>query len=430
MIYNITDNEYLEIERLREDGVKFKDIKRKLFARYPKLPVPTLRKKFYFWLNLSDTPLTPERGLDSGSGVVWNPQGDTATLSYEGPRDPRLGMVISTLDELLEVGQVDQSVWRVARFRDNAWGQNSALHGYTTIYHVTAWLERIIPANAEEAIALALEELRAAAPVTLYEPYEYTGPKEKVMIEVNLSDIHAGKRGWKAETGTEYNIQIARQRVQAACSQLLAHTMAYHIEHVVIAICGDTVNADGPDGKTTRGTQQDMAGQYLEIFRAAKAMMVEAIMLFRKIAPVKVIIVSGNHDKYTSYLLADMLEAMFANDERVAIDNDPLPRKYHKYGKNLIGFAHRPDFKKLPGLMTVEQPRLWGETTHHEFHAGHFHIERVEVDTIYGVVVRTVLALTGSDEWHVEAGFRGRAGAQMFIWHKEDNLVGSFRAYV
>jgi len=433
--YDITQAEYYKIQQLRNSDVPFRQIKTQLFSRYRDMPTPTLRKRYYKWLDRQSAPAPVWNNPPPGSHIkgqwAFTDTGDNeAVVTFSTMRDPRLGMVITTLEELIEVADIDLDIWRVVRWKPNAWGQNSVATGYTTLYQVTAWLERIIPLNTAAAISDALAEVRSAAPVYLYKAYEYTEKKEKIMMEVNLSDLHVGKRGWIVETGTEYNIQIARQRLQDACSQLLSHTNGYHIEHIVLAMCGDMINADGPDGKTTRGTQQDMAGQYLEIFRAARAMMVEAIMLFRAIAPVKVVIVCGNHDKYTSYLLADILEAMFFNDERVAIDNEPFTRKYHKYGKNLIGFAHRPDFKKLPGLMASEQPRLWADTTHREWHAGHFHIERVEVDTIFDVTVRTVPALTAPDEWTVGAGYRSKAGAQSFLWHKEKNLVGTFYAKV
>lgn len=429
MTYDITDNEYLEIERCRQDGMKFREIKRRLFSRYPDMPVPTLRKKFYFWLG-RDGDSRPHTQATQIPKVIWTPQGNnTATLSYESPRDPRLGTVISTLEELLEVGKVDQSVWRVVRWKDNAWGQNSASHGYTTIYQVTAWLERIVPINAQIAIDEALAELRSAAPRRVLAP-TIRSVRDGLMYEVALGDAHIGRRGWIGETGIEYNVEVAEERIACATAQLLRHIASYKIDYITVAMLGDMINADGPEGKTTRGTRQDMSGQYLEVFRAAKKMMVDSILTFAEIAPVKVIIVSGNHDKYSSYLLADIIEATFFNDERVAIDNTPLPRKYHRYGKNLIGLTHRPD-RKLPGLMTVEQGKAWGETTHREFHTGHLHTEKVLVDTVYGVTMRGLPAITSPDEWTVSEGYLGSdPGAQGFLWHKEDNLIGIFNAKV
>jgi len=433
MTYDITDNEYLEIENLRQDGMKFREIKRNLFARYPDMPVPTLRKKFYFWLGRAGDPPTRTQSAPApvSRGITWTPQGNNAaTLSYETPRDPRLGMVVSTLEELLEVGEVDQSVWRVVRFKDNAWGQNSASSGYTTIYHVTAWLERIVPVNAQIAIDEALAELRSAAPrwrtVNI-------GPAadDSLMYEVAIGDAHIGRRGWFDEAGHEYNIEVAGERIACATTKLLRHVRSYTIESIIVAMVGDMINADGPEGKTTRGTRQDMSGQYLEVFRAARRMMTDAIKTFAEIAPVKVIIVSGNHDKYSSYLLADIIEAQFFNDERVAVDNTPLPRKYQRYGKNLIGFTHKPDPRKLPGLMTVEQSKAWGETTHREFHTGHLHTEKVLVDTVYGVTMRGLPAITSPDEWTVAEGYLGSdPGAQGFLWHKEEHLIGTFNAKV
>lgn len=434
MLYDITEEEYRRVEELRTESMPFRDIKALLFKRYPDMPTPTLRKKYYFWLaKAEDVAVKTEFvGPRQPGTLTWSGR-DTneSVVTYAVAGDPRTRMVISTLDELLDVAKVDQSVWRVVRWKPNAWGQVSNERGYSTMYQVTAWLERLVPLGCASAIRQAVDDIKNVAPHRARISYSSDENKQSVMAEINLSDLHAGKRAWKQETGEEYNLDIARERLMRTASELFEHVRPYNVESIVVSLCGDMVNADGPEGKTTRGTPQDMSGLYLETFRATRDMLVDAIRLFTTIAPVKVIIVAGNHDKYTTYLLADMLEAIFWNDENVAVDNMPMPRKYHVYGDNLIGFAHRPDYRKLPGLMVVEMPVAWGKTTHHEFHAGHFHKEEVRVDTVYGVVIRTVPALSASDEWHIEAGFRGaRAGAQAFLWHKTKNLIGVFNAFV
>lgn len=423
--YKITPSEYEKIHELRTCDIPFRKIKASLLGRYPDMPTPTLRKRYYKWIRRS------RKAVANGESVAefaWAGESTNSSV-LSCITDDRAGRIISTLEELLDVAEVDLKVWRVVKWKPNSWGQMSNERGYSTMYQVVAWLERIVPINTSIAIQEALKEIRHASPHIPPLSFYYNKNKEPIMYEINLSDAHIGKRSWEAETGVEYNIQVAKERLNEAVAQLVAHSEPYNIEHIVIAMCGDMINADGPDGKTTRGTQQDMSGLYLEIFRSARRMIVDAINIFAQIAPVKVIIVSGNHDKYTSYLLADMIEAIFWSDNRVAVDNTPLPRKYHRYGKNLIGFAHKPDHRKLPGLMAIEQSRAWGETDCHEFHAGHFHKEEVWVDTIYDVVVRTVPALSSIDGWHKEEGYVGsKPGAQAFLWHKEKNLVGNFNA--
>ena len=65
-----------------------------------------------------------------------------------------------------------------------------------------------------------------------------------------------------------------------------------------------------------------------------------AIDRLRPIAPVQVVMVTGNHDTQRLYYLGDVLEAWFRNTKDVAVDNSPRQRKYFRYHGNLIGFTH------------------------------------------------------------------------------------------
>jgi hypothetical protein len=121
--------------------------------------------------------------------------------------------------------------------------------------------------------------------------------------------------------------------------------------------------------------------------------------------------------------MSEVLDAWFRNDENVTIDNDPLSRKYKRFGKCLIGFSHGDKEKKRLGkIMPVEARKDWGETIYCEIHAGHLHSEQA-VKEENGVIVRYLSSPSGTDNWHFESGYVGAIKkAQSFVWDKDKDI--------
>jgi hypothetical protein len=116
------------------------------------------------------------------------------------------------------------------------------------------------------------------------------------------------------------------------------------------------------------------------------------------------------------------IDAYFRETKSVTVDTSPAPRKYHRYGQNLIGFSHGKEGKRIEKLMQVEAAEDWGKTKYREFHLGDLHHERVKEDG--GIVFRRISAITATDAWHTEMGFKGAVRkAQAFVWDKEHGLV-------
>ena len=99
-----------------------------------------------------------------------------------------------------------------------------------------------------------------------------------------------------------------------------------------------------------------------------------------------------------------------------------MPRKYVRYGRNLIGFAHGEDERKrIEGLMQVEAAQDWGKTDWREMHMGHLHTEQTVEKN--GIVFRRISSVTAADAWHTENGFVGTTRkAQAFVWDKDRGL--------
>jgi hypothetical protein len=76
------------------------------------------------------------------------------------------------------------------------------------------------------------------------------------------------------------------------------------------------------------------------MFRVGHLLAMWMIEECAKIAPVHVPVIPGNHDETAAFTMGVVLEAEFRRDKRVTFDNGPAPRKYYRYGKTLLGYAH------------------------------------------------------------------------------------------
>ena len=157
-----------------------------------------------------------------------------------------------------------------------------------------------------------------------------------------------------------------------------------------------------------------------------------AIDRLRHIAPVRVVMVPGNHEQQRLYYLGDVLAAWHRNTEGVEVDNSPRPRKYVLFHQNLIGFAHGHNEKHqdLPLLMATEAPDGWAQSRHREFHLGHFHSRKhkmfVPSYDRCGVLVRLLPSLCPPDAWHSAMGYCSKLAAEAYFWDPEEGCVATF----
>ena len=120
------------------------------------------------------------------------------------------------------------------------------------------------------------------------------------------------------------------------------------------------------------------------------------------------------------------------NYKGVTFDVTANPRKYYRFGANLLGFAHGDSVKReaLPMLMATESAHDWAEAKHRVWHTGHLHhnkkVSFKTTDTIGSVEVLVLPSLSGSDAWHHRAGYNAPHKADAFVWDAERGLDTTF----
>ena len=320
-----------------------------------------------------------------------------------------------SLEDALKACKVNLDQWEVERYavEENTKGFN---------YKITFKKKEIPIPDLKDLCADLLKN-----PVKL-PPIKYTKNKDAdaLMVECNLSDSHIGKLCWEKETGSNYDLEIATEIFRQAVEYKIQEFKRFKIEKIVFPLGNDFYHIDNYENTTTKGTPQDVDSRFPKIFQEGIKLIIWAINKLREIAPVEVILISGNHGRFAEQALSEVISAYYSGDKNVTVDPNLLPRKYIKYGQNLIGYLHGDEIKAsmLPLLMAVEAKEYWAETKYRYIKMGHFHTNRMSQDEVAGIGIYTSPSLCGTDTWHAQKGFTGNVrSAISTIYSKERGAV-------
>lgn len=259
----------------------------------------------------------------------------------------------------------------------------------------------------------------AADYAPIYPEQEYPECEDPIAYEISLPDIHYGKL---VDMPLPYDFQ--EREYITVVENLVAKAAGLEIERFILPIGNDGLNSEGMRMTTTKGTPQQDYMDWKKSFRGYWKLMVYTIDYLKQIAPVDVIVVSGNHDYERMYYIGDVIAGWFRNDPNVSVDNSDDPRKYYQYGTNMLMFTHgdKEKAQNIPLIMATEQPEMFAATSHREAHCGHFHKE--QVNEYRGIKVRFVPSICPNDSWHKQMGYDSKRTGQAYIWSKERGMEG------
>lgn len=244
--------------------------------------------------------------------------------------------------------------------------------------------------------------------------------KQSVVLELNLYDCHFGKSDFLTQEGTNETLR----RFKESIFHFVAFTQHnYKIDKIVFAIGNDLFNVDNIALTTTRGTPQDNDMPYEKMFVFVQKLMIETIHYLSQFAPIDIIMVRGNHDYNSVFMLGQILEAYFTNFNDITIDNS-LGRKYRKIGNTLVGFSHGDKaIIKNPAIILNEAKKLWVDCKYSEWHIGHFHGLKNTIVENLGICIRAFSSLSVNDRWHYEEGYIGNRISASALIHSLDNGI-------
>jgi hypothetical protein len=294
--------------------------------------------------------------------------------------------------------------YRVERVLVNKWGAPGR-----ESKQIKVWLKT----DADE-LALA-EKLRASLeenPAVLKRPDLEPG---EVFAVLSLPDLHVGMLAWHRETGENYDTEIALGRMKAIAANLLSRLSGLRVSEIVFPIGNDIFHADTHENTTTAGTRVDVDSRWQKSFQmVAEALIKGPIAWAAEIAPVRVVVVPGNHDYQRAFYLGEVMRWYYeGRGLPVEVDNSPRLRKYYRRGGVLLGFTHGAWVKvnQLPLIMATEVPEDWAGSVWREWLLGHYHRKREmawnSTEELGGVRLRVLPSLAAPDAWHYQQGFVG-----------------------
>jgi len=294
-----------------------------------------------------------------------------------------------------------------------------------------------VPEPFEIALERLLDKLPSISPKKLPIP-KYL--KSDYAVEICPFDMHYGKLACHIETHQgNMDIHICDKIFIDAIARNLNHAKHYPISKIYYILGNDLMHVENIWAQTPLGKNRlDTDDRLSKVIEHCEVATVKAIMMCREIAPVEVIWIPGNHDPHASYWMSRVIASYFKDDEHIVVDNSPAPQKARAWGNLLVGWAHNSSGRvaaPLVNLLAQYFPKEWGESKYREWHTGHKHKKNetkfMPVDTVGGVLVRQIPAMSTVDYWHTENVFTDAVPAcESFLWHKNDGVEGHFTANV
>ena len=256
-----------------------------------------------------------------------------------------------------------------------------------------------------------------------------TRRNEDLMVGYPVGDHHLGMLAWKHEVGESYDIDISRDLLISAFTQLIAS--APPAEQALIAFLGDFFHYDSFDQVTpTHRNLLDADGRAPKMIGVGwEAMETVIDMAAQRHNKVRVIIELGNHDTYTSVVSALMLQRIYRDNPRISIDINPSRFHYWEWGKVLIGTHHghgrnaKP--MNLPGIMAADKAEAWGRTRYRYWWTGHIHSQKVFDNP--GALVESFRILAPADAYAHNEGYRAGREMNAITLHREFGEVGRIK---
>ena len=378
----------------------------------------------------TDEIQTPE-GLDYRENVQRVYDSNSAAITTNS-------LTINTLEQALEIADVDMDIWEVDRWVCNSWGVTlkdpAGNPNYRTNFQVKVWLKRIvldtIQIGFENFIKEDLPKFKAKKPPLFTDTSEHA-------LEISLIDAHMGKLAWGAEVGRDYDLKIACRDYTSACEKTLAWSIPFKPEKIFFIVGNDLMHIENFLGVTTKGGNVlDTDSRLPKIAQATFETVTSCIYSCRSVAPVEVLWIPGNHDMIASMFLCMMLKEHFKDDDYVTVDCGPMQRKARLWGNLLVGWTHQilsrhnAWVNELAHMFKEE----WAAAKYYEWHYGHKHkkneIKMFPIVTEGGVLLRQLTALSPIDAWHFENLFTDAVpGGEAFVWSKKHGVVANFTAW-
>lgn len=397
------------------DGIDSLCLKKQRELTMNKSTINKLKEK----QEVSKLPVVPKEKIDKSF------KGDKGTITTKS-------LHIQTIEDAIKASKINLDVWFIERHIINSWEVTCKVkdspgkeHAETfTNYQVKLWLKRKAPEIlAIEDILIRLENKSPFVKKIKY-PKSIKHNRKRI-LEVSVFDPHLGLHCFKGGSDSSWSIKKGKLMFMATIERILNRAEAYRkfYEYILFPFGNDFMHIDNVFGTTTQGTVQPEGDAWKYVYEESQQLIINAIEMLKLIAPVKILVVPGNHSRQSEFTMGHFLNAYYRNDSNVDVNASADPYKFCHYGVNLIGYEHGHSVNalRLAALMANET-RLngWRDARYCEWHIGDQHRKGSAKPSMFeeqGVSIEYLPSLTPPNEWHRVKGFNWqKRGGMGFIW--------------
>lgn len=332
-----------------------------------------------------------------------------------------------SLEEFL-ADNVDQEKWEVVRA--STWGKENKLN----------FSVQLKPTKEEQDIK-PLAELLSDYLSAAHLPHNplLIEEESEALIQIDMPDLHFNKlfveKEKQSKEDTYFSIYADMLKDALAIAETKIGTDGPF--DVVLLFFNDMLNSEAT-GSTGAGTHQENINETHVGFGKACNFFIRAINFAleakQKVRKVHIPVVLGNHSPEEELRIAEVLEIVFKNDDRVFIDKKIEGRKYIRYGNNLIAYEHGHRNKPHRAFinMSTERPKDFAECQYKYIFGGHFHKSDIIVLKEEDVAINytRLRSLTEPDYWHATSGWIGIPGCGYHIFYPSGKTVNKEERFI
>ncbi len=332
----------------------------------------------------------------------------------------RLFNTPKTVEELMEISELDPEIWEVTKQKVNFWGNNQ-----NSNYQVTAFFKKYLDNNMDKAITWINKNFKAKS----NQPITKLDKNNSLMAEIMLPDLHLGRVNTE---GTATLKLVAEEFTKAIDHFISSVIYPFSPSKIVLVLGNDFFNSSNYKGETAKGTKQTEHPIWEETFKTGISLALDNIEKIQQASgvEVEVIFVVGNHDFESSFYLAQVLRNYFSSNPMVTIQDNLDMFKFTSFGKNLIGYTHKCPSKavSLPLLMADRKPQEWANSTTREWHTAHIHHKTTKTEHIdvNGVRIKSFPTITAHGDWEQGMGYSSKREGTCMLWDFNKGCIAEF----
>jgi hypothetical protein len=297
-----------------------------------------------------------------------------------------------------------------------AWAKTRSEDG--TSYSVLLKPDQPSPEDAIDRIRAALEDMPAIPAIPAPQHCD-----SDLLTLYPIADAHIGMMAWGKETGEDYDLKTASERLISWMGQCVASSPASRT--AIILDAGDLLHADDQTNQTPKSKHAlDVDTRHYKSVETAISTLAIAIEgAARKHERVIVRILPGNHNTHSYIAVMFALAERYRDNPQIEVQKVPGEFFIHQFGKVLIA-AHHGDKAKAERMVMFladQYAGIWGRTLHRFLWTGHLHHHKSQ--DIGGCQWEQLRALTARDAYAVSHAYTARAQLQGITYHRTKGEV-------